>query len=174
MITTNDERVAATLRLLRNHGQRSKTDLACFGFNSRLDNLQAAILLVNLQYLEQENTRRRWIAQYYHEHLRDLAALKLPLPPTPGTYHDVYNSYVVRTASRDALHDHLAARGIEAMRHWDPPLHQHPGLGLAHCLLPMTERLSREVLSLPIYPGMRTEQLDHVIGSIRAFFAGND
>lgn len=170
MITTNDARIADTLRLLRNHGQRNKNTLEIFGYNSRLDNLQAAILLVNMDFLEQENTRRRAIAQHYHSHLSGIDGLLLPPPPVSGAHHDIYNSYVVRATHRNALHQHLTAHGIEAMRHWDPPLHQHPGLKLGHLHLPMTEQLATEVLSLPIFPGISDTQIEQVVDSIKSFF----
>jgi dTDP-4-amino-4,6-dideoxygalactose transaminase len=171
LLCTNDDDLAARFLLLRNHGQRTKTELVCFGYNSRLDNLQAAFLLENVKKLDADIARRREIAMAYHRAFSPLHGLRLPSPPDSRDFHDVYASYVVQTDRRDDLKAGLLSAGIEVFVHWDPPVHHHVPLGLRHFALPNNERLSRESLSLPIFPEMSESQLKHVIEHVRRFFA---
>lgn len=171
--STNDAYLAERLRLLRNHGQKSKEEIVCFGFNSRLDNLHAAIALVKLKYLPKWIERRRKLAAQYEEHLGDILELRLPpAPKVNSLYFDVFSSYVVRTERREALKQHLEKAGIEVFVHWSIPLHQQEKLGLSHWHLPMTERVSKEVLSLPLHPELTDLGQRQVIEAIRNFFEG--
>jgi len=172
MVVTDDEKLAEEIRYLRDHGQRRATgDILFFGYNSRLDNLQAAILNVKFKHLPQWIERRREIARMYHEGLSDLSELKLPPPPdSDGHYFDVFQNYVVRAERRDALASYLMKQGVEVLISWPKPLHHHEGLKLKYFHLPMTERISREVLSLPLYPEMSNEQIEYVLKAIRKFY----
>lgn len=171
LVVTNDEELAEKIRLLRDHGRETKEDIALFGFNSRLDNLQAAILNVKFKHLPQWIERRRELARLYHGELADTPHIKLPPPPEPqGRYFDVYQNYVVRAQERDRLVAHLAECGIETLISWVKPTHFHKALGLGHFHLPKTERISKEVISLPLNAEISNQQVEFVIDSVREFY----
>ena len=169
---TNDEEIAEKIRLLRDHGyQRSTGDILYYGFNSRLDNLQAAILDVKLKHLPEWIDRRRELASLYHEGLSDLQELKLPPPPhSNDLFFDVYQNYVIRAKERDRLVAHLRESGIEILVSWPKPMHHHEALGLKHFQLPKTEQISNDVLSLPMYPELSDEQVEFVVDAVRNFY----
>ncbi|MGD2118514.1 MAG: DegT/DnrJ/EryC1/StrS family aminotransferase [Chromatiales bacterium] len=169
LVTTNDDELAEQIRLLRNHGQQSKENIVRFGFNSRLDNLQAAMLLEFFADLDHWLERRREIALRYEQAFHDIADIALPLR-SQSEHYQIYSSYVIETRQRDALMTHLQQQGIEVFAHWDPPLHKQLQLGLDHFSLPRTERLSREVLSLPIHPMLEDAQVDYVIDAVRQYY----
>ena len=171
-VVTNSKEIAEKVRLLRDHGQQRTTgDVLHFGFNSRLDNLQAAILDVKLKYLPQWIERRRELANLYHQGLSDLPYLKLPPPPQlQNPYFDVFANYVVRAQERDRLVAHLRECGIEVLISWLKPMHHQQALGLGKFHLPMTEKISNEVLSLPLYPELSNEQVEFVIDAIHKFY----
>ncbi|MFC1903325.1 DegT/DnrJ/EryC1/StrS family aminotransferase [Chloroflexota bacterium] len=171
MVVTNDEKIAQKIRLLRDHGRETKENIAFFGFNSRLDNLQAAILDVKLKYLLRWIERRRELANLYHQGLSGLSQLRLPPPPTDeGRYFDVFTNYVVRAQERDKLVTYLKESGIEVLISWPKPMHHHEALGLGHFRLPETERISKEVVSLPLNTEMSNEQVEFVIECIHKFY----
>lgn len=168
-VTRNPE-IAAQLDVLRRHGGRVKYYHERLGYNSRLDELQAAILRVKLRHLDAWNEARRQIAARYNELLAD-SPLTLPYE-APGAYH-VYHQYTVRAPRREALRASLKERGIGTMIYYPLPLHlqeMYAGLGLPEGSLPEAERAAREVLSLPIYPEMTAEQVQEVAGAIRQFY----
>jgi dTDP-4-amino-4,6-dideoxygalactose transaminase len=170
-LTTSDDETNKNTRLLRDHGQDRKTgEIFFYGFNSRLDNIQAAILNVKLKYLHKWIERRREIARIYHEGLSDLTKVKLPPPPTAkGPYYDVYQNYVIRARDRDGLVKFLEQNGVETIVSWRIPNHFHPALNLKHFKLPKTEELSNEVVSLPMYPELADDQVHYVIDAIHDF-----
>ena len=168
-ITTNDENLADRVRVLRNTGQKTKTEISEFGFNSRLDTLHAAVALVKLDRLPDWIERRREIAALYTAALGGIGDMIIP-PRDGAGRRDVYSSYVIRSGRRDDLMAHLSNDGIEAFTHWNPPLHHHKALGLDTFRLPETEKASLEVISLPIFPEMTNEEINLVIDSIRRFF----
>ena len=172
IVVTNDEEIAEKIRLLRDHGyQRSTGDILCYGYNSRLDNLQAAILDVKLKHLPEWIERRRELASLYHQSLSDLQELKLPPPPLSNDhFFDVYQNYAIRAKERDRLVAYLGEKGIEVLISWSKPMHHHDALGLRHFHLPKTEQISKEVLSLPVYPELSDEQAKYVIDSVREFY----
>ena len=172
IVVTNDKKLAEKISLLRDHGQQKTTgDILCYGFNSRLDNLQAAILSVKLKYLPEWIERRRELAMLYEKGLSDLPQIQTPPPPqSQGRYFDVYTNYVVRAQKRDRLVDYLKECGIEILISWPKPMHHHQALGLSHFHLPQTERISKEVLSLPMNTEISNEQVEFVIESIRNFY----
>ena len=171
IVVTNDKGLAEQISLLRNHGRETKDDIGLFGYNSRLDNLQAAILNVKLQYVPKWIERRREIAGFYHEGLSGIEHLILPAPPeTEGRYFDVYQNYVIRSGERERLIDHLTRRGIEILVSLAKPVHRQAALDLGHFCLPVTEQVSEEVLSLPMYPELSNEQVEYVIESVRQFY----
>ena len=168
-LTTDDPAVADRVRSLRNYGSTTKYVHDEIGYNSRLDELQAAFLSVKLTRLEEFNARRVAVAQRYDE---ALAGLGLDLPGTaPGT-DPVWHLYVVRSPHRDALRDHLAAHGIETGIHYPVPPHRQPafaGTALADVRLPVAERLAREVLSLPMGPHLTEEHQERVVAAVASF-----
>lgn len=170
-VSTDDDQIADKLRLLRDHGQKTKQELSGYGFNSRLDNLHAALALVKMKRLPQWLERRRELASRYEEGLRPIEDLGLPnAPGLNSDYYDVYNSYVVRSDRRNKLLAHLINQGIEVFAHLSPPLHYQKSLGLSHWKLPVTEKMADEVLSLPIYPELSDDKQDIVINEVRSFF----
>ncbi|MGQ9460518.1 MAG: DegT/DnrJ/EryC1/StrS family aminotransferase [Candidatus Bathyarchaeaceae archaeon] len=172
LVTTDNDEIAEKIRLLRDHGQqRSTGEVLFYGFNSRLDNLQAAILNVKLKYVPEWNERRRELASLYHKGLSDLPDVKLPPPPQlGGRFFDVYQNYVIRSKKRDRLVAHLRESGVEVLVSWPKPLHRHEALGLGKFHLPKTEQISREVLSLPMYPELSNEQVKYVIEVVHSFY----
>jgi len=170
-LVTRDAALAERLRMLRNYGERPdrRYHHAIPGYNSRLDEIQAAILRVKLRHLDAWNRRRREIAAWYGSHLQN-PALTLP-SARPGADH-VWHLYVPRCRERDALRAHLAELGVGTQIHYPVPLHLQEasaalGLGPGHC--PEAERAAAEVLSLPIYPELTEAQLRHVAGAVNAF-----
>ena len=169
---TNDEEIAENIRLLRDHGyQRSTGDILCYGYNSRLDNIQAAILDVKLKYLPEWIERRRKLAGMYHQGLSDLSELKLSPPPHANDrFFDVYQNYVIRSKERKKLVAYLMENGIEILISWPKPMHHNEALDLGHFHLPKTEQISKEVLSLPMYPELCDEHVEFVIECVRNFY----
>ena len=169
IMTTNDENIAEKIRLLRDHGQKTKTEIVCYGFNSRLDNLQAAILSLKFKYLSEWIERRREIANLYFEGLSGIPEVKLP-PKSDERHFDVYQNYVLRASKRDGLAVYLKEKGVETLIKDPIALHCHPALGLSNFHLPYTERLAKEVISLPMYPELTNEQVKYVIDCARSFY----
>lgn len=170
-VTTNNSEIAKTVRLLRDHGQRTKTEIVCYGFNSRLDNLQAAILNVKLKYLPKWIRRRRKIAKIYTEGLSKIPEIKLPpfFDSDPKRL-DVYQNYVIRAKKRDNLFKYLRKRGIETLIKDPIPNHWQKSLDLRRFRLPNTEKFAKEVISLPMYPELTKGQVEYVIDSVRNFY----
>jgi dTDP-4-amino-4,6-dideoxygalactose transaminase len=169
MVVTNEEPLARKLRMLRVHGIARRYYHELHGYNSRLDELQAAILRVKLPHLRQWNERRAEIARRYTAGLRDMP-LQLPVT-APGNTH-VYHVYAILCQQRDALQEFLAARGVETLIYYPQPLHLqkvYAGLGFRDGDFPVAEKISRRILPLPIYPELADAQVDYVVGLIRQF-----
>ena len=163
MVVTDDPALAQRVRLLRNHGQQERYRHEVLGTTSRLDELQAAVLRVKLRYLDEWNEARRARAQDYRRRLAGIPGLVLPCEPDHARH--VYHLFVVRHPGRDALQRHLAARGIATGVHYPLPAHLQPAcahLGYREGDFPVSERLAREVLSLPMFPHLTTEQVEYV------------
>ena len=160
------------LRRLRNYGQERRYDHVERGLNSRLDELQAAILRVGLRHLGERNGRRRALAARYRERL---AGLPLVLPAEKDYGEHVYHQFVVRTPRRDALADHLRERGVETLVHYPVIIPEQPAardLGYVRGTCPVAERCASEFLSLPIAPELTEQAVDAVCAGVRSFFAG--
>lgn len=168
-VTTADAQVAARVRKLRNYGSSRKYFFESLGFNSRLDELQCALLALKLEYLDQWNKRREEIAQRY---LNAVPTCGLTAPQVrPDTRH-AWHLFVVRTKLREALRAHLEASGIECAIHYPVPPHRQKAYAsteLANAHLPLTEMLHEEVLSLPIGPHLSNEDVDQVIAALKQF-----
>jgi dTDP-4-amino-4,6-dideoxygalactose transaminase len=180
-ITTDNELLAEKLYLLRDNGEKAKylikdpeeirnKKIYLFGFNSVLDNIQAGILNVKLKYLDKWIERRREIAKMYYDGLYEIEEITLPPPPSDNSpYYDVFQNYVIRLKERDKLEVFLEKNGIETMVSWRTPNHLQKALKLDHFKLPETEKVSKEVISLPIYPELTNEQIEYVIKTIHKF-----
>jgi dTDP-4-amino-4,6-dideoxygalactose transaminase len=171
-VTTDNAELAAKLCVLRNYGSQRKYYNEVVGYNSRLDELQAAVLRVKLQYLPEWTKQRQAIAALYNEQLQDIDGLNLPTI-APGATH-VHHLYVVHTAQRDELQKYLAVLGIGSMIHYPVPPHlQHAyaDLGISVGDLPIAEQLAATCLSLPIWPGMTEEHIIAVTNGVRSFWA---
>lgn len=168
-ITTDDDALAGTLRKLRNYGSSIKYRHEVAGLNSRLDELQSAILRSKLPHIDAENTRRGAAAATY---LEALARLPLRLPHAHEDAEPVWHLFVVRTPDRDALQAHLRAQGIGTMIHYPLACHRQPAYsGERWPALPIAERMQSDVLSLPMAPYLSTADIRAVAESIRTFFA---
>ncbi len=172
MVVTNEDALAERLRALRQYGWRKRYISDITGLNSRLDEIQAAVLRVRLTMLEAENQRRREIAAAYD---KGLAGLPLQLPARqPGATH-VFHQYVIRTEKRDALQQALRDRGIGTNIHYPVPIHLQPAyrgrLAVGPGGLGETERAAREVLSLPMFPQLTEEQIGRVIAGVHGALA---
>jgi len=170
MVCTNDDVLARQLRALRDNGRvDSEEVIECFGYCSRLDNLHAALLNMKFRHFDRWVERRREIAQLYDEDLSNIDGIILH-PHSDKDYFDVYQNYVIRCKKRDDLVTHLRNAGVEVLISWPKPLHKQKALGLSHFNLPMTERISAEVVSLPMYPELTVEEVRFVIETVRDFF----
>jgi len=170
-MVTDNKNIATKIRLLRNHCQKTKTKIICHGFNSRLDNLNAAVLNKKIKHLDSWIKRRRSLARMYQKGLSDVKEIKLPPHPDNDKEHfDVYQNYVIRAKKRDRLFKFLEDRGIETMIKDPIPNHWQKGLRLSHFHLPHTERLSTEIISLPLYPELTDLQIKYVIDCICKFY----
>ncbi len=171
MIVTQDEALAQRLARLRTHGGRKEYDHEEVGFNSRLDTLQAAILLAKLPHLAEWNAARRSRAACYHDGLAGLAPV---VPPTTHSANEhTFHQYTIRAERRDALQAHLKQLGIASKVYYPKPLHLQTcfaDLGLAQGRFPEAERAANEVLSLPVYPELSDEACGVVIEGIRGFY----
>jgi dTDP-4-amino-4,6-dideoxygalactose transaminase len=168
-ITTNNPDLADRVRILRNYGSRVKYVNDVKGFNSRLDEIQAAALRVKLRRLDVWNERRRRIAARYAS---ELANTPLALPEVPAWADPVFHLYVTRSKNRDKLREHLDRAGISTLIHYPIPPHlqqAYKELGLGPGALPISERIHREVLSLPIGPHLTDEQAARIIRAVREF-----
>lgn len=169
-VTTDDDTIADRIRSLRNYGSLRKHAHALAGVNSRLDEIQAAVLRVKLNHLDHWNARRKQVAQWYFDGLRDTT---LSLPFVPSWADAVWHVFVVRSPARDDLRQYLEQAGIETLIHYPIPPHRqqaYAGLQLRNDL-PISEGIHREVLSLPIGPHVTEAQTQAVIDAVHSFMA---
>lgn len=169
MVTTNDLKVAETIRALRNCGQREKNIHELEPFNHRLDNLQAAILRVKLNYLEGWLESRRKLAVLYRSLLADT---KVKCQDEPPGYWHVYHLFVIRTKNRDAMQSYLKEHGVGTAIHYPLPVHLQPFYNKdkdRHGEFPFAEKICNEILSLPMFPELTQEQVEIVASSIKEF-----
>jgi len=175
-VTTNDDGVARTIRMLREHGQVQKYYHDIEGYNGRLDAIQAAFLRVKLQRLDSWNAQRRTAAAKYNQLFTAInaASAGVVAPFEPQNSRGVYHLYVVRSKDRDALAASLKAENIHTGFHYPVPLHlqkAYLGWGYAAGSLPVTERVAHEIISLPMFPGLTSEQQERVVAAVHAFAA---
>jgi dTDP-4-amino-4,6-dideoxygalactose transaminase len=175
LCTTNDDRLAESMRVLRVHGGKPKYFHAVIGGNFRIDELQAAVLRVKLKYLDGWTAARQRNAAIYDAAFAAAGIAQVITPrAAPGGRH-IFNQYVVRVQNRDALKDHLTARSIGTEIYYPVPLHlQQCFAYLQHAAgdFPESEHAAQETLALPIYPELSEAQLEYVVASVAEFYAG--
>jgi dTDP-4-amino-4,6-dideoxygalactose transaminase len=171
MVVTDDALIAERVRRLRQYGWNEQHATDEPGANSRLDEVQAAILNLKLDTLDDDNAMRTKIAQRYSAAFTDLP-VTLPAP-RPDTSH-VYHLYVLACDDRDRLKKHLADRDIFAGIHYPVPVHRHGGYDRKVLIpkkgLPVTDRLVGRILTLPLYPELTSVQIEQVIGAVRSYY----
>jgi dTDP-4-amino-4,6-dideoxygalactose transaminase len=173
VVVTNDSALAERARLLREYGWAERYVSHIRGLNSRLDEVQAAVLRVKLRYLDADNTVRARRAQDYDQALQ---GTQLSLPKRRSDVTHVYHLYVIRCSERDELQTWLKARGVGALIHYPVPIHLQPAYqGRLHGgdNLPETERAARQVLSLPMYPELSETELQIIAGTTLSFWGKN-
>jgi len=163
-VTTDDEQLARTIRALGNYGSHKKYENLYQGVNSRLDEMQAAMLRVKLRHLDEEIESRREVAEYYLAHIENP---NIQLPAVGNRESHVWHLFVVRSAQRDAVQKHLAEQGVQTLIHYPVPPHQQQAYkAFSSISLPMTEEIHRSVLSLPMGPHLAADQVRQVIEAI--------
>ena len=178
-VTTNDEEIARKIRMLRDHGQAKKYYHDFEGYNGRLDAIQTGILRVKLKHLTEWNEKRRRNATLYSNLLSEPvtrnsqpATRNIIIPFEPSWTEAVYHLYIIRTKNRDELQKYLSENGINTGLHYPIPLHlqnAYKGSGLTNGSYPITEKVSNEILSLPMFPNLTGEQIEYVSQKIKAF-----
>ena len=169
-VGTSDTNLVRKIRLLRQYGWAERHVSSIPGLNSRLDEVQAAVLRVQLRHLDRDNAKRAFLAGRYS---RFLGGCRLGLPPVrPGAEH-AWHLYVIRSRARDAMVHHLLGHGVSALIHYPLAVHQQPAynsrLRSSGPLLTITERIATEVLSLPLYPQLTEPEQDMVIAAVKEF-----
>jgi len=173
VITTNNQGIYEWLLKARNHGLKDRDNCEFWAYNNRLDALQAAILNVKMKYLEKWIIRRREIAHLYHEGLKDLIKTPQSFITNKHQLRSVYHTYIVQVNNRDELLLHLQTNGVDPKVHYPIPIHLQKAanyLGYTEGDFPITEELSRKILSLPIYPELIDSQICFTIEKIREFY----
>jgi len=174
-ITTNDEKMAARMKMIRDHGQAKKYYHDIEGYNGRLDSIQAGFLSVKLRHLGEWNEKRRQLAHRYHELFADMKdSMVIPIEAewTKGVYH----LYVVRVQDREHLQAHLSEAGIGSGIHYPIPLHLQKAynhLGYNRGDFPVTERVAAEIVSLPMFPQLQPAQQQSVASAVKEFVASS-
>jgi dTDP-4-amino-4,6-dideoxygalactose transaminase len=166
--TTNDEKLAQRMKMIRDHGQAKKYYHDIEGYNGRLDSIQAGWLSVKLRHLAKWNESRRSLAHKYHEMLRE-AKSQIGIPEEASWTQGVYHLYVVRVSNREALQAHLGAAGVGTGIHYPIPLHlqvAYKHLGYKQGDFPVTERVAQEIVSLPMFPQMTAQQQSLVVEKV--------
>ena len=172
MIAT-DEELASKMKVIANHGQKEKYYHERVGVNSRLDTLQAAVLLVKLQYLKEYESRRSQVCDFYDKELKNISGLQLPVRFAKSTH--VFHQYTLKAERRDELKSFLETKDIPTMIYYPVPLHfqkAYQQSTISEGSFPVSERLAKEVISLPIHTEMKESELDYICSSIKDFYHG--
>lgn len=169
-VTTDDPEMAATIRMIRDHGQIKKYFHDMEGYNGRLDSIQASVLNLKLKRLREWNGMRQSLASRYNQMLSGVPSVITPVAPSWSS--PVYHLYVIRVSQRDMLQGFLSEGGIDTGLHYPVPLHQqkaYRNLGYRSGSFPVSEQLSKEILSLPMFPSLSSQQQERVVDRIRLF-----
>lgn len=174
MVTTNNEEIAKKIRRLRFNGEdRTTRNFYSHGYTALLDNLQAALLNVKFKYFPNWIKRRREIANLYHQGLKDVLEVEIP-KFNEKKFFDVYQNYVIRAKNRDGLKNYLEKIAkIETLISWSVPMYKQPVMKPNKISLPETEKICRQVISLPMYPELTNSQIQYVIKQIKKFYKKN-
>lgn len=173
MIVTNDDELGENARVIRVHGSKPKYYHHVLGYNSRLDELQAAILNVKFPHLTEYSNARRERAEFYTNELNKHVSEFVKTPTEVEGYHHVYHQYTLRVENRDELREFLAKNDIASMIYYPMPLHLQPvfeGLGYKEGDFPETEKATKEAISLPMWPELKREQQEYVVEKIKEFY----
>lgn len=173
MIITSDDEIGEKIRVLRVHGSKPKYYHHVLGYNSRLDEMQAAILNVKFLHLNDWSEKRREKAQTYTKLIKELIGEQIVTPYEEEFNHHVFHQYTIRVQKRDELQAYLKEQGVETMVYYPKPLHLQPvfaELGYREGDLPETEKATQEAISLPMFPELKTEQQQYVVEKIREFY----
>jgi len=172
-IVTNSSHINEELRVTRNHGLVDRETCVQFSDNCRIDELQAGLIRVNLRQLEEWTNERRRLAHIYNEKLKDYVIV----PQENAKEFHVFQTYVIRASDRDGMLNHLRANGIEANVHYKNPIHKQFALKKAKVKVmdvSNAERLASEILSLPLYPGLKVEEIDEIVESIKEYMVKHE
>ena len=172
MVVTDGNKIAQKIKMLRDHGQMKKYEHLVEGYNSRLDEIQAAILRVKLKRLDEQNKLRRKNASIYNELLKDVDEVITPFEAEYGKH--VYHLYVIRTEKRDELQEYLKSNGIFTGLHYPIPLHLQKAyeyLGYKEGDFPVAEECAKQILSLPMFPELSPKEIEKIASEIKTFFA---
>lgn len=172
-IFTNDKTLAEKIKMISNHGQKVKYHHDLIGINSRLDTIQAAILDVKLKYLNEYEQKRNEAATYYDNELKEISGVHIPFRIKNSTH--VFHQYTLKAERRDELKENLESKGIPSMIYYPVPLHfqkAYQQKGFGEGCFPVTEQLSKEVISLPIHTEMNEQELSYICQSIKEFYRG--
>lgn len=168
-IVTNDRKIYEKCKMLRNYGQKNRYQHEFLGLNSRLDEIQAAILLVKLKYLDKFNKRRINNAKLYFKYLKNLKNIKLPAVREKTTH--IYHLFVIEAERRDALSQFLAKNNIPTLVHYPRPIHKEKCFSeFNHLNLPIVEEKVKKILSLPIHPFLRKKDIKFIAWKIKDFY----
>jgi len=175
MITTNNEKLIEEIKVLRVHGMKVRYEHEMIGYNSRLDEIQCAVLRVKLKSLPEWTAKRVANAKYFIDNFQDIDELTLPV--TKEYSNHVYHQFAVRCKDRDALLEFLKEKEIGTAIHYPKPIHLQPAykfLGIQEGSFPISEQISKEIFSLPIFPELKEEELKYIVDSIKEFFSKGD
>jgi len=168
-ITTNDTILANKIKKLRNHGLKNRDDCEIWGYNSRLDEIQAAFAEIKLQYLDGWNKKNQQIADFYKRELNSI----VDVPKLKSYETAVFHNYVIKSEQRDLLAKFLEGKGVQTRIHYPTPIHLQSvskNLGYVPGDFPNAEKFAKQMLSLPIYPDLNDDEIMYVISSIKSFF----
>ena len=171
MVLTNDDNIYDTIKLMRDHGRGGDGNISIWGFNSRLDNLQAAILSFFFQDYDKTVKRRRYLADLYHQGLKDIDALILPPATNSDNNHfDIYQNYEIEAEKRDKLKEYLSGKGVGTLIQWGGrAVHEFKDLGFNQSL-PMTEKIMRNSLMLPLNMMVKNDEVKYICKCVRDFY----
>ncbi len=172
VVVTNDDDMGEKLFLLRDHGRDENGEVVAWGTNSRLDNVQAAVLNLKMKTFDQELARRREIAGMYHDALKDIDDMILPPEPDrDGDHFDVYQNYELEAGQRDSLRKFLLGRGIRTIIQWaGKAVHQFDNLGFGDVRLPVTDTFFKRCFLLPMHTALSDDDVEYICQSILEFY----
>ncbi len=170
-VVTDSDDVANNVRLLRDHGRDENGEVVTWGYNARLDNLQAAILKFKLSFYDEEISIRRELAQRYDKNLRDIAQITLPPVPDDSDHFDIFQNYEIEAEQRDDLREYLRKNGVGTIMQWGgKTIHQFEKLDLVSESLEYTHKMTSRFLMLPLHTALRHSEVDYICSKIREFY----